>query len=546
MKIKKGTKKSHPRQDLLKIEKKIFRQNQDTIRDATNVKDKNFKTYYRHYKRAVKKYTKSVKVAEVEKAIQSSRIVIVGDYHTLDQSQRSFVRILRSYMRNCDRDIVVALETIQAKHQRHLEAFMDESIDENMFIKKIGFRKHWFFDLWHSYTIIFDFFRYHKIPLFGIDMSGSDKHFLRDRDNFMADKILALAKKYPDKKIFVLVGDLHLAPEHLPKEIEKRAKKEKLKLPIVTLFQNSPEIYWKLSEADLVDHTLIVKTGPKAFCRMHTPPIIVQQSYINWLYHEEGNFDWIDAKSSFLNIVERIVAILDVKLPNDYEQIEVYTCGDLGFMELSSFKKKFSKKDLQFIRTQLLHSQSYFMPEARLVYVANVSIHHAAEEASHYLKHLLTGDEKPRSHKDAFYTMVLHEAIGFFGSKLINSRRKCARLGDFQSEIKYLVNANLCIFKHVEYETAQLFIKHSRLIKKGELFHTNLVSNFSSTLFLMLTHAIGYDLGDHLYYAFMEGSVTKKKLQNLYTNLWAEEGEPQEFYLELVKSLKGVKRAGNV
>ncbi len=538
------SKKQNPRQELLKIEKKIFDQNLQTIRDATNVTDKNFKQYYRRYKKAVKTYKKSVSVEAVEADINSSRIVLIGDYHTLDQSQRSFIRVIRSYFRNRDKNIVVALEAVQHKHQKHLNAFTEDEIDDQTFIKKIGFKKHWFFDLWDNYTIVFDFLKYHKIPLFGIDKGGADKRTLLDRDKFMADRILCLAKKYPDKQIFVLVGDLHLVPQHLPKEINKLAKKNKLKLPIVTLYQNSPEIYWDLSEADLVDHTLVVKLGPKAYCRMHTPPIIAQQSYINWLYHEEGNFDWVDARSSFMSIVKRVCQLLKFKLPKEFDNVEVYTCGDLGFMNLESFKKKFSKKELKFIRDQLLSSQSYFMPQARIVYIANVSIHHAAEEANHYLKFLLTGAEPPRVHKDAFYTNVLHEAIGFFGSKLINARRKCAHAKDFRSEIKYLKNADLCVTHHVEYESAQLFLKHSRLIKKGEVFHTNLISNFSSPLFMTLSHAIGYDLGDLLYYGYMQGTVSNKNIKRLYTSLWAEEGEPQDFYLELVSSLKAVKRPG--
>ena len=61
---------------------------------------------------------------------------------------------------------------------------------------------------------------------------------------------------------------------------------------------------------------------------------------------------------------------------------------------------------------------------------------------------------------------------------------------------------------------------------------------------MTLSHAIGYDLGDLLYYGYMQGTVSNKNIKRLYTSLWAEEGEPQDFYLELVSSLKAVKRPG--
>ncbi|HLD44761.1 MAG TPA: ChaN family lipoprotein, partial [bacterium] len=378
-------KKHSPRQELLKIEKKIYAQNQLTIKDSSRVTDKNFKVYYRAYKKAIRHYTKSVTPEVVEADIARSRVVFVGDYHTLDQSQRSFVRILRSFFRHQHKEVIICIEAVQQRHQKHLNEFLSGTSDKDTFIKKIGFKAHWFFDLWENYSIIFDFLRYHKIPVFGIEMNSADKRSLKERDAFMAEQIVARAAEHPNKVVFVLVGDLHLAPPHLPREVNQRADKAKLNLPQVLLYQNSPEIYWQLSQKNIVDHTLIVKTGQGAYCRMHTPPIIVQQSYINWLYHEEGVFDWVDPKASFLLIVEQIAKILQLQLPADYAEVEVYTCGDLGFMRLTSFKKKFSKKELKFIQSQLLGSESYFMPQARIVYIANVSIHHAAEEASHYV-----------------------------------------------------------------------------------------------------------------------------------------------------------------
>lgn len=538
--------KSNPRQELLKIEKKIFLQNQQAINDSTDVSDKGFKKYYRRYKRAVKNYQRTSDVQKIEKDVSQSRVVLCGDFHTLDQSQRSFVRLLRGFIRSQHKKIIVTLETVHFKYQKYLDQFMASTLTGEEFIKKIGFKKHWFFDLWENYTVIFDFLKYHKISVQAIDADPEKQKGLMERDKFMAARIADLAQKNPDHIIFVLVGDLHLAPAHLPREIKKAAAKIKMKLPTVTVYQNSPEIYWKLSEKDLVDHTLIVKIRDKEYCRMHTPPIIVQQSYVNWLYHEEGNFDWIDAKSSFVTLVQHIAQIIGAELPKDYENVEVYTCGDLGFLKVLRNKKLFSKKELKFIHNQISNSQSYFMPQARMAYIANVSIHHAAEEGSHYLKFLLSGLEIPRTHRDAFYANVLHEAIGFFGSKLVNAKRKCARYSDFVAEQRYLERANLAAENHVFYETSLLFLKHEKLAKKNELMHTNKIMNLSQNLFLSITHAIGYDLGDRLYYGFMAGKISKEQIRKLYVRRFDDEGEPGQIYLELFSDLKSVKRPAKI
>ncbi len=535
-----------PRQELLTIEKKIFRQNQETIDDSADVRDRNFDKYHATYRRAVAKYTRPATPDQVEKDLRKSRVVLVGDYHTLDQSQRSFVRVLRHVIRKGFKDFVVALETVQSGHQKHLDRFMASEIDDKTFIKNIGFKKSWFFDLWQNYAVIFDFLKFHKIPVYGIEASGHDKKTLTERDKHMAGEICKIAASHPDKIVFVLVGDLHLAPKHLPKDIADAAKKSKQDLPTMLLYQNSPEIYWKLAEKDTIDHTLIVRLGERAYCRMHTPPIIVQQSYINWLYHDEGVFDWVDAKASFIHLVERIAQIVGITLPVDYEDVEVYTCGDLGFMKLLGRKKLFNKREIEFIRHQIENSESYFLPRVRIAYIANVSIHHAAEEASHYLKILMAGDEFARDWRDAFYANVLHEAVGFFGSKLVNAKRKCARLADFVAQNKFFEKVGKCPKNHVACETAALFVRQAKISKQGQLLPTAKIAALSRELFLSLTHALGYDVGEQLYYAFMAGQVSRDFVASLYKNKFEEEGSAGKMYLELVRKLRGVKRPGNI
>ncbi len=537
--------KHKPRNSIVQIEKKIFQENKLIIDDSTIVTDKNFKAYWRHYKNSIKSYQSITDIKTVLTECHKSQVILVGDYHTLDQSQRSMLRLLRYHLQDYPQDtVLLALETLQSRHQKHLDAFMQKQSSTEDFIKKIGFTKHWFFDLWKNYQILFDFAKHHKIKTFALDGDHRKTLDLKMRDTFMAKKIAELVELNPHAKIFVLVGDLHLAPKHLPKDIAKAAKALKIKPPrITTLYQNSTEIYWQLSEKNIVDHTDFVKIRKNEFCRMHTPPLIVQQSYLNWLYHEEGTFDWADAKSNFLSLVKQICEILNFKVPKDVEDIEVFTCGDLSFLNTLKRQKTFSPEEMKFINFQIRNEQSYFMPRARMVYVANVSIHHAAEEASHYLKFLLAGEEFPRSRRDAFYANVLHEALGFFGSKLINPKRKCPRYKDFVQEKAFLEKAGLENLRALDYETALLFIAHWKKISAGNiLFHNNSIANMSSKLFLALTHAIGYDLGDHLYFGFIAGRFTKQEFKLLFEDPFEGEGKPTQIYLNLFKRLKAIKR----
>ncbi len=58
---------------------------------------------------------------------------------------------------------------------------------------------------------------------------------------------------------------------------------------------------------------------------------------------------------------------------------------------------------------------------------------------------------------------------------------------------------------------------------------------------LSLTHALGYMLGDRLYYGLMGRTITKSMIRELFEDPWSEDGRPLEVYTGLVKRLKKVK-----
>lgn len=531
-------KKLFPRAELLKLHRQLYRKNKQIIADSVIPEDRSFAAYEAHYKKAVSDYKKIVEVEEVEKAMMGAQIVYVGDYHTLNQSQRSFLRVLRSFVQKSS-NFVIGFEIIQARHQPLLDRYMRGKLSDETFLKKIGFREHWFFDLWNNFRPLFDFVRYHAIPIYGIE-ADAEGGSLSSRDRETARAIFDIYQKDRSKKIFVFIGDLHLAPSHLPKEVSKIFKKGKIPLKTVTLFQNSDSIYWKLA-ARAKEEALLVKIADNQYCRMHTPPIICQQSYLNWLEHEEGVFDYADAKQTFTQYLDQVAVFLGIKLGKEKEDVEVFTCGDLSFLKRLRETRAFTKRELKEIKRQILHSESYYIPKKKFVYLANVSVNHAAEEASHTLKHLCAGEEFPRPMQDAFYANALHEALGFFGSKIINPNRKCLRPSDAKKLVQYLEESRAASARALQYKVAKLFLEHQERVKKGEAFHANKITALSVDLFLGVTHAIGYYLGERMFYGMLSGVVTKEEVRALFYEAMEEEGEPLKRFFEFDKKLKKVK-----
>src|SRR3990167_8461189 len=160
--------KHSPQTELLALHRKLYRKNRQVIADSVIPEDRSFSAYEAAYKRAVAGYQKIADVSQVEEAMAKAQVIYVGDYHTLNQSQRSFLRVLRSFIKKSG-NFAIGFEIIQARHQKELNRYMSGKLSDETFLRKIGFREHWFFDLWENFRPLFDFARYHRIPIFGIE-----------------------------------------------------------------------------------------------------------------------------------------------------------------------------------------------------------------------------------------------------------------------------------------------------------------------------------------------------------------------------------------
>jgi len=283
-----------------------------------------------------------------------------------------------------------------------------------------------------------------------------------------------------------------------------------------------------------------VRLDEKSFCLINTPPIVWQQSYLNWLENEEGEIDYQDPKHSFLDLAGRIARFLGIRLPKSKDEVEVFTCGDLSFLERLKEDPDFSAIERRRIQKQVELSESYYIPKHKWVYLANVSLNHAAEEATHFIRHLVAGDEFPRGHEDAFYANVLHEAIGFFGSKIINQKRKCMRVEDFKSLIEYFKKVRVPRDRGFELEVAHLVIEVKKHEKRGVPVANPETICKRHDLFFGVTHALGYMLGEQLYHGMLQGKFGKREIGKLFRDPFTEEGAPFSAYAKLLKKMSKV------
>ncbi len=530
-----------PRQELLALQKQVFRQNQRLIEDSISVVEKGFEKYRKTYLGYVRKFDHVATPEELQAAIAEADIIYVGDYHTNPQSQRAFLRVLKMAAQTGFR-LSVALELIHRRYQPEIERFLASKIEEETFLKKIHLTRRWYFDLWKNFQPLFDFAKYHQFKVYGVESAHTRHSTLQSRDQACAELLVKILSQNPEEKLFVLIGDLHLAPPHLPVKVSRLLKKKKLKKKELFLYQNSEQIYWQLAAMQEEEKAEIVRIDARSFCIMNTPPIVWQQSYINWLEHEEGEIDFSDAKASFLELVDRIAGFLGMTLPKEKEEVEVYTCGDLSFLERLEKESDFSRQDIQRIKKQIRASESYYIPKKKIAYLGSLSLNHVAEEASHFIRHLCAGDEFPRDPVDAFYANALHEALGFLGSKMINHHRKCLHEKDFERILFFFRDqTHVPKDRSLELDVAHLVLELKALEKQGKLISSAKVIQQHDALFFAVTHALGYMLGDRLFYALMAGKISKDEIYELYYNPFAESGDPGWVYQHLLQRLRKIR-----
>ena len=82
-------------------------------------------------------------------------------------------------------------------------------------------------------------------------------------------------------------GELHLATGHLPAALKRTARKTLgRELRVLSVLQNNETLYWQLMSEPQHQDREIVRVDRDTFCILTTPPVVVQQSYLNWIEYE--------------------------------------------------------------------------------------------------------------------------------------------------------------------------------------------------------------------------------------------------------------------
>jgi hypothetical protein len=385
--------------------------------------------------------------------VRQTDVTFIADFHTFDQAQRTALRIIRDAISpevaTAKTTWYIGLELIPSQFQNALDNFQAGKITLELFHKLISYDAEWGFQ-WSNYEPIFAWAREHQIRIIALNRPRQiyqrrEEKELLERDQWAAGIITDLfhgaGNRPPRPKMIVLYGELHIGTKHLPHQITKISRSY-LHHPIswVTIHQNEDRLFWKLAEQDREIKTEALKLKKNVYCVFSSTPWAKLQSLVSWI---EGGFpnsseNEQDDLSIFSTYGKTIAEFLDIAAPT-YESVHVFTLAQADFLENWEKKKCFTPAELKLIRFHVTHNQRIYIPRAGIAYLGSSTHNGTAELAAiHLLRTKNNSVNIFTFQEDDFFRLILEATFGFFGSLILNPRRKCDLYQDHLNRLKNL------------------------------------------------------------------------------------------------------------
>ena len=116
--------------------------------------------------------------------------------------------------------------------------------------------------------------------------------------------------------------------------------------------------------------------------------------------------------------------------------------------------------------------------------------------------------EREQTRAEAFWVRSMEEALGFFGSKLINPARQCTALTAWKTLFADGTDEQRRI--------AAFVLAISASEGEGPEALSRLLPLRNDALFHAVSHALGYLLGDQLYRAVSSGELTQSQVRTMF------------------------------
>jgi hypothetical protein len=412
-----------------------------------------------------------------------------------------------------------------------LDRYLQGKLSEREFLKAVEWKRSWGFP-WEHYKPLFRWAMKSKVRIFALNLRTKERSIrsLRERDEFSGKKIAEILTKYPQHRMFVIYGDLHLAGKHLPMVVKRRLKS----VSFTFVFQNPERVYFELLKKEIEHQVDVVELSGNRFGLVSVPPWVKWQNYLLYLemQYDRGFDDDLDLTDYVAKYVKLIAEDLGVSVPTDH--FSIASASDRGAW--AQMQKVCGEKELEILRSWIEDGRSFYLPSAGIGYLGRSSVNGAAQLAMAIVSAYISGQKKiPSKFPQDFVKMIWLEAVQYFGSKLVNPKRKTDTLND--------IKAALAARNPVDQgkEAMQLALSQKML----ELLHLSqgrkereLSRARTKKAYLEAARILGGIMGEKLYFAYRRKLLSKNSLLSLLKKPLDAEGFANIYWeiLEVVEN----------
>src|SRR5271170_541149 len=392
--------------------------------------------YLREFSQAFGKYDSVLDSQQIQNALRAADVVLIGDYHALPAAQRYAASLLEERALAGDRPVVLGVETIFARDQHILDEWWRREIDETELRQRIRFDLDWGYD-WTPFYELLVAARDHGEAVYGLDcMPRENLRKIGARDRHAAAKIAEIRAQHPNAVIFVLFGESHLAPGHLPRVLHKEMPDAK----VLTVLQNVDALYWRAA-GERADKIEAVSISDDVLCVFNSTPLEKYESYRLFLDQWSRCDTGPDFAPTIYNLIDSLAAFLGINRysPHNGTQPkflvdmlpEVHGNSSDALIRRLLSRKGVSEQQLESMLATVGARGSAYLPEVNAFHIREFQMVHAAEDATRFLHqacqglpqrlngHGANGDDAQANCRsalpaDVFYTRVIEHAVAYF------------------------------------------------------------------------------------------------------------------------------------
>jgi hypothetical protein len=487
--------------------------------------------YLREFNGAFRTYESVLSGDEVPVALRPCDIVLIGDYHALPASQRCAASLLEHRAMVGDRPVVLGVETIFARDQHILDEWWRREIDEDELRQRIRFDLDWGYD-WTPFYELLVSARDNAEALYGLDcMPREDLRKIGARDSHAAVKIAEIRQRHPNAVVFVLFGESHMAPSHLPRAVRKHNGDAK----VMTVLQNVDALYWRAA-GEQADKIEAVRVKDDVLCVFNATPLEKYESYRLFLDQWSRCDDSPDYAPTIYNLIDSLASFLEINRYSPHNSTQPKFLVDLlpevyGGSTGQMFGRLLVRKGLEMPELQQLLSRvencgSAYLPQVNAFYVREFQMVHAAEDAARFLHQACQGlPERVNGHPaagsvlaaadratDRFYARVIEHTVAYFGSRVLYPSRPAPE------------SVDLPLTRAACEKAAQAALRD-----EAEKFECAALE-------------LGQRIGQQIYEAYLSGKVAPRGLRRLFLTHLHEPGMARKVCGAVISKLRALSR----